>query len=227
MRNVRLIGDTDSDLAIPTDPLTRQSRFESMLGAPQRWTDGMTVLKYIDNTNGNEKLCVQNAATTYTTTKKSSRVHAEGSEHLFKTISENARGIGIKVNPSKTQMQYMNACIDSDVSSFIRVGAQEIDSGEHLKILGFHFGNRPTVEDQVQVVIKKLRSRSWCIRHLKRAGLKQSDLLALYKSLVRPVADYSAVVYGPMLKKIRQKGSKDSNDRFQKSYLGTISHTGK
>ena len=68
-----------------------------------------------------------------------------------------------------------------------------------LKILGFWFDTRPGVELHVEKMEEKLRKRLWTLRHLSRADMPQSDLLFLYKSVIRPVLDFAAVAYHTML----------------------------
>ena len=68
-----------------------------------------------------------------------------------------------------------------------------------MKILGFYFGVRPGVDAHVTELLRKVRSRSWIIRNLKRSGLPPADLLKCYFSLIRPVLDYCCQVYHPML----------------------------
>ena len=44
-----------------------------------------------------------------------------------------------------------------------------------------------------------MRDTAWVLRHLKIAGFTESELATLYRTVVRPVLDYCAVVYHPML----------------------------
>ena len=72
MKNNHLVIDTipSSQESEPFDVLNLQSRYEEMFGLPDRWKGNLSVFKYVDDTNGNEKLCTKNAATTYSTKKK-------------------------------------------------------------------------------------------------------------------------------------------------------------
>ena len=47
--------------------------------------------------------------------------------------------------------------------------------------------------------MQKVRSRTWALRDLRKAGLSRDDLLRVYKSTIRPVVEYSSVIYHPML----------------------------
>ena len=39
----------------------------------------------------------------------------------------------------------------------------------------------------------------WTLRHVKKAGLKQSDLLKTFNSVIRPTLEYAAPTFHPML----------------------------
>ena len=44
-----------------------------------------------------------------------------------------------------------------------------------------------------------MRDTTWVLRPLRRAGFNKSELATVYRTVVRPVLDYCAVVYHPML----------------------------
>ena len=68
-----------------------------------------------------------------------------------------------------------------------------------MKILGFTFGDTPTVRPHVMTVRKKFRQRLWTLYNLKKNGFSQEELVKVYKTCVRPVADYLDIVYHPAL----------------------------
>ena len=68
-----------------------------------------------------------------------------------------------------------------------------------MKVLGWHFSDKPTVTAHIESLKKKFRERYWTLRHLKHNGFTQDDLVLVYKSIVRPVADYMQEVYHSML----------------------------
>ena len=45
----------------------------------------------------------------------------------------------------------------------------------------------------------RLRSRSWALTKLRKCGLSSAELIRVYKSSIRPCAEYAAVVLHPML----------------------------
>ena len=44
-----------------------------------------------------------------------------------------------------------------------------------------------------------MRDVGWVLRHLRLSGFNNDELATVYKTVVRPVLDYCAVVYHPML----------------------------
>ena len=86
--------------------------------------------------------------------------------------------------------------------SYININSSDIVlSGKNMKLLGFHFDTRPTVDAHVAAILKKVRYRTWSLHNLKRLGMSASALIMVYKALVRPCFDYACVVYHPMLTK--------------------------
>ena len=78
-------------------------------------------------------------------------------------------------------------------------GGHQVDSIDLIKILGFFIDSDARVWLQVNVVCVRLRSRSWALSRLKKCGLKIDELVRVYRSCIRPCAEYAAVVLHPML----------------------------
>lgn len=97
------------------------------------------------------------------------------------------------------------------INSYINTGETRIVSGETLKILGFTFGQKPTAEAHVRIMLIKMRRRLWIIIHLKNAGMEKKDLVAVYFSMIRSVADFAAVAYHSLL----TRGQSDSIEKIQ------------
>ena len=74
-----------------------------------------------------------------------------------------------------------------------------IRSKDKLKILGFHFSDKPTPTAYIEVLTRRFRQRYWILRHLKHSGFSQEDLVKVYTSIIRPVADYMCEVYHSMI----------------------------
>ena len=48
---------------------------------------------------------------------------------------------------------------------------------------------------QLKAIQRKFRSRYWMLRNLKKSGFTSDELVTIYKTMVRPVANYGAVEY--------------------------------
>ena len=68
-----------------------------------------------------------------------------------------------------------------------------------MKKLGFHLSARPTVHAHIEAVRKRFRSRLWVLCHLRAAGFSTEELVKVYKTIIRPIPDYLAVVYHSMM----------------------------
>ena len=119
---------------------------------------------------------------------------------MYDEVQRRATGLGMKVNCNKTQMLCISPVGEKDILSGITTPeGQWIALADALKIVGFHFGKRPTAEAQVRAVIRKFYARLWILRHLKKARVPNLDILAIYKSMVQPVAKFAAPAYHSLL----------------------------
>ena len=99
----------------------------------------------------------------------------------------------------KTVQACISAALHANVDSYIKIDQTIIRSQPTMKILGFIFGSRPTIDAQFDAISLKFRRRVWILRHLKKSGVPTKDLIKLYQSLVLPVLDYTSIVYHSML----------------------------
>ena len=67
------------------------------------------------------------------------------------------------------------------------------------RLLKCCLGKRPCISEHAEAMRKKFHARLWTLRHLQAAGLSQDDLLAIYKTFLRSLLDYTLVVYHLML----------------------------
>ena len=104
------------------------------------------------------------------------------------------------VNKAKTKV----LCI-SDAQTYkaecylLDPDGRRIDSGQKMKVLGFHLDSRPSVHAHVEALKLRMRDTAWVLRHLKLAGFTEPELAVVYRTVIRPILDYCAVVYHPML----------------------------
>ena len=74
-----------------------------------------------------------------------------------------------------------------------------VDSGEKMKVLGWHFSTSPTVDVYIAVLSRWFRQRYWTIRYLKHIRFTNEDLVKVYIAIVRPVANYMMEVCHSMM----------------------------
>ena len=122
------------------------------------------------------------------------------SQNVFRRVVAKAESRGMVVNREKTAIlcmsdsqTYKAACKLQDSNGVV------LHSGEKMKVLGFHLDSRPTVHAHVAALQVRMRGTAWVLRHLKIAGFTEAELATVYRTVVRPVLDYCAVVYHPML----------------------------
>ena len=75
----------------------------------------------------------------------------------------------------------------------------KIESSETLKILGFEFDRNPNPGKQIDRIISKFSARTWSLRYLKRSGMQTQDLIHVYITFIRPIAEYAAPSFQSML----------------------------
>ena len=192
----RLEFDTDSE----DDVSCTQADIDRVLGVPPDWHDEEpSIFIYIDDANGVEKVRVPGSIVNITQDKQKTKVHAQKSEELLKTVSIRSSAIGMKVNHAKTQLLCVSASNTQDITSYLRGATGKICSSDELKNLGFIFGNKPSVQPHVNYMLQKARKKLWVLRNLKRMGMGEADLLNIFNVIVQPVLEYAAPTYHPML----------------------------
>ena len=122
-------------------------------------------LKCVDDVNIGERLCLRNASSIFSQTKERKLLRASECESRFKAICDNAKNIGMVVNNKKTKLLCISPAIYSDVSAYITTPEGErIESQERMTVLGFRFGNRPNVNEHIQLIHDKFNARAWIVR---------------------------------------------------------------
>ena len=127
-------------------------------------------------------------------------------QNAFRSITTNAMTRGMLVNTKKTNLLCISDAMNYTPKTFIEdTDGSVIESGESMKVLGFHFSSRPTVHLHVNQTVKKMRQRCWALRHLARYGMNEKELVQVYKSVILPLADYCAPAYHSMMNDIQDQ----------------------
>ena len=106
----------------------------------------------------------------------------------------------MQINHQKTKMLCISAARSYIPKSYIiSTDGTKISSSDTLKILGFTFTSDPNAKKHLQILQNKFKSRIWALRHLKKTGFKTEELVLVYKSMIRPLAEYcSSVLFSLM-----------------------------
>ena len=120
---------------------------------------------------------------------------ARGCEQSLEEIEDMCEMKGLKINDKKTQLLALSSVkpVERNVWVGLNDGSQ-IRGSENLKLLGFQFSNNLNCNAQVSYLIRRAMKRAYVLRHYAKF-LPGSDLLKLYKSLIRSVLEYSSVSY--------------------------------
>ena len=188
----RINYSSEGDLTPPSEPTTTCLGQWKMLP--------VDVDKYVDDNIQEERLNMENAPRTITQQNECRAKHAIATQNVFRHVVRAAERKGMKINASKTNMICVSDSLTFKASCYIedRDGTR-IDSGPKMKVLGFHFSEKPTVGAYLTVLTRRFRERYWTLRHLKHNGFSNEDLVKVYTSIIRPVADYMQEVYHPMM----------------------------
>ena len=126
--------------------------------------------------------------------------HAVQSQNVFRHLVRRAEEIGMVVNSNKTTMVCVSDASSYQADAFIYDAEQDrVGCQSSYKALGMWFSNKPNVDAQVAAVKRGVRTRLWTLRNLKNSGFTEEELVRVYTTMIRPVADYAAVVYHSLL----------------------------
>ena len=189
---------------------------------PQTWQPMEPwTLKYVDDVNAGERHYARNAASTFSHVLENKRVHAIECQRIFERILANAGGIGMTINQKKTQFLCISVAIHSEIRSYITLqDSSHLENQDKLTLLGFAFGNRPNVNAHMDLIFKKFNIRVWLIRHLKRSGVPDTDIAAIFASTICSVIEYACPVYGPRLTTTQQGEIEKMQRRILKIIYG-------
>ena len=207
----------------PTLPLLHNAQ-PVMLDPPPEVPVGTQVLvekqirifKYVDDNLICEKLNFGSTPATNLGEGDVKLKQAISSQNAFRSISANAEAIGMKVNAGKTNVLCISDALSyTPLTYIVDSEGERIEGKDCLKVLGFHFSDRPTVQLHVDETIKRVRQRSWFLRNLARVGFNTTELVRVYQSVILPIADYCAPAYHSML-------TDAQDERLEQAQVGAL-----
>ena len=75
------------------------------------------------------------------------------------------------------------------------------------------FSSRPTMHSHVKTILKRIRQTYLSLRQLKQIGFNQTELTTVYKSAIRPFADFCDIVYHSLL-------TDEHDEQLERTYVG-------
>ena len=122
--------------------------------------------------------------------------HDLQSQNTFRRIVRKAESRGMVVNSAKTKVLCISDAMSYKARSYLTdQDGQDIHSGKTMKVLGFHMDSRPTAHAHVRALHIRMRDNVWVLRHLKLSGFTEPELAVVYRTVIRPILDYCAIVY--------------------------------
>ena len=174
------------------------------------------IFKYIDDNISVEKLNFGATSVVRRSGKNIKRRLAPKTQNAVRSITGRATKKGMVVNIDKTQMLVVSDSLNYIPEAYIEGKDGElIESSNSMKVLGFHFSNKPTMHAHVNALLKSLRCQYWSLRHLRKVGFSQPELVKIYKSTIRPTADYLDVVYHSLL-------TEEQDEAIENAQLGAL-----
>ena len=100
----------------------------------------------------------------------------------------------------------------------IRINDKDIEVVTSVKLLGLNISNDLKWNTHIYEIVRKVSTRLYFLKQLKRAGLATKEMLLFYLSCVRPVTEYACHVFHNSLTKYLS----DYLEKLQKRALGII-----
>ena len=158
------------------------------------------ILKYVDDNISLDKVNFGTVQTTEIDGKTFKLRLAINTQNAFRSVKTKAEEIGMVVNSAKTKLLTISDALHYRPRAFIfDTDGTKIESGDTMNILGFHLSDRPGVHAHIEITTKKMRLRYWTLYHLRRVGFTSSELVAVYKSMIRALADYCCPAYHSLM----------------------------
>ena len=117
------------------------------------------------------------------------------------TVSLKSANNGKQLKESKCKELCINFSTGESSFDPIIVNNKDIEVVHSVKLLGLTITDNLKWNNHIESVCKKISARLYFLRHLKRAKLPSKDLLLLYVTCIRPVAEYACEVFHDSLPK--------------------------
>ena len=110
-------------------------------------------------------------------------------------ISNKAAAKGLKINTQKTQILSVSSGFYTTKAVIKDGEGTEIESSDSQKILGYTVSNAPTIQAQLDYLIRKSNKRLFLLIHYKRSRVPTARLRDVYVALNKSILEYTSNVY--------------------------------
>ena len=117
----------------------------------------------------------------------------------------------------KTQVLTISSAI-IDCESFLTTGDTTITSNQELKMLGFYFSTKPSIQLQADRLIRKASKHTFLLSKYKNYGVPIDKLKIIYTSTIRSVLEYSSNTYHSQI----NRGQANQLERAKKKCIKII-----
>ena len=127
----------------------------------------------------------------------------------------------MKINSKKSKEMIISFTQDVNFKKSVPniiIDGNPVEVVKHAKLLGVILSDDLTWNMHVDSIVKKAAKRVYMLYQLKRAGIRQTDLVNVYVSVVRPVLEYACPVWHTNLTKYLS----DNIEMIQKRALKSI-----
>ena len=122
--------------------------------------------------------------------------HDPVSQSMFDHVTQRAEARGMMVNENKTGLMCISAAQTFKPGAVLYgKNGNVIESKEKMRILGFTLDTDGGCGSHVGKTILKIRRRSWALQKLKRYGFSPEELVRVYASYIRPIAEYVSAAW--------------------------------
>ena len=92
----------------------------------------------------------------------------------------------------------MSAAIGFKPRVSVVMGDQTVTGLKQMKILGVRIDCDYSIRSHISDIGRRMRSKSWALAKLKKAGLSSERLVRAYKGFIRPLAEYASPAWHPL-----------------------------
>ena len=124
----------------------------------------------------------------------------------------------MKLNENKTKEMYISFKQNPAPVPPLIINSNAVERVHSFKILGVWLSDDLSWKSHVNYMHSRATPRLYYLRQLRRCGLSQCDLLAYYRTLIRPILEYACPVWHAGL----TKGESDILEKIQKRALKII-----